>query len=274
MVNFTISSYFENKIIQINFRLEGKVAIVTGGASGIGASTVHLFYEHGAKVVIADIQDNLGQSIATTLGKNACYIHCNVSNEEQIINLIDTTISKFGQLDIMYNNAGIMDTTFESILNTPKGDLERMLGVNLVGGFLGAKHAAKVMVPNKKGCILFTASSCTKIAGIASHSYAVSKYGIVGLTKNLAAELGLHGIRVNCISPFGVLTGSNIDEKKKEMFESVMGAVAEDIAKAALYLASDEGSYVSGMNLVVDGGYCVVNPTLLNVYGAKHGEII
>ncbi|XP_075517421.1 (+)-borneol dehydrogenase 1-like [Primulina tabacum] len=259
----------------IHGRLEGKVAIVTGGASGIGASTVRLFFENGANVVIADVQDTLGQSIANNLDSSnthVCYVHCDVSNEDDIINLVDTTVSKFGHLDIMYNNAGIMNGASESILATKKADLERMLSVNLVGALLGAKHASRVMVPNKKGCILFTASSTTKIAGIATHSYAVSKYGIVGLTNNLAAELGSHGIRVNCISPFGVLTGSDHSEEKVRRFEAFMGAVgnlkggvltAEDIAKAALYLASDEASYVSGMNLVVDGGYSVVNPTLM-----------
>ncbi|KAK4493085.1 hypothetical protein RD792_018081 [Penstemon davidsonii] len=258
----------------VNKRLEGKVAIVTGGASGIGASTVNLFCEQGAKVVIADIQDNLGQSLAAKLGDNVLYVHCDVSDEEQVTNLVDTAVSEFGQLDIMYNNAGIMSGIFESILNTNKSDLERMFGVNLIGAFLGAKHAARVMAPNKKGCILFTASSCTKIGGIAPHSYAASKYGVVGLTKNLACEMGKHGIRVNCISPFGVLTGSDVGAEKEAMFEMMMGAVgnlqgkilkAEDIAKAALYLASDEACYVSGINLVVDGGYSVVNPSLMKI---------
>ncbi|KAG8376783.1 hypothetical protein BUALT_Bualt09G0099800 [Buddleja alternifolia] len=253
-------------------RLEGKVAIVTGGASGIGASTVQLFHDNGAKVVIADIQDNLGQALSDKLNDNVCYIHCDVSDEDQVRTLVNDTVSKFGHLDIMYNNAGVMNGVFNSIVTTEKKDIERMLSVNLVGAFMGAKHAARVMIPNKKGCILFTASCCTKIGGISTHSYAASKYGIVGLTKNLAAELGFHGIRVNCISPFGVLTGSDIDETKEEYFEKMMSAVgnlkgnvlkAEDIAKAAVYLASDEACYVSGMNFVVDGGYSVVNPTLM-----------
>ncbi|KAG8376777.1 hypothetical protein BUALT_Bualt09G0099100 [Buddleja alternifolia] len=213
-------------------RLEGKVAIVTGGASGIGASTVQLFHDNGAKVVIADIQDNLGQALSDKLNDNVCYIHCDVSDEDQVRTLVNDTVSKFGHLDIMYNNAGVMNGVFNSIVTTEKKDIERMLSVNLVA----------------------------------------SKYGIVGLTKNLAAELGFHGIRVNCISPFGVLTGSDIDETKEEYFEKMMSAVgnlkgnvlkAEDIAKAAVYLASDEACYVSGMNFVVDGGYSVVNPTLM-----------
>ncbi|KAH6762158.1 Rossmann-fold superfamily protein [Perilla frutescens var. hirtella] len=259
-----------------NRRLEGKVVIVTGGASGIGASTVALFHEHGAKVVIADIQDNVGQTLADNIGGDISYIHCDVTDEDEVRALVDTTVAKFGCLDIMYSNAGIMtDGSSGSILNATKGALERTLGVNLVGAFLAAKEAARVMVPTKKGCIIFTASACTEIAGIAEHAYVASKYGIVGLTKSLAAELGSHGIRVNCVSPFGVLTGSYADdEMRKMMFEAIMSEVgnlkgkilkAEDIANAALYLASDEACYVSGMNLVVDGGYSVVNPTLSKV---------
>ncbi|KAL6559147.1 (2R,3R)-2,3-butanediol dehydrogenase [Orobanche hederae] len=244
----------------------------TSSMKGRKVTTARLFLEHGAKVVIADIQDELGQALVDMLGDNICYIHCDVSNEEQVRNLVDETVTKFGHLDIMYSNAGVYDNDFMSILDAQREQLERILNINLIGGFLAAKHAARVMVPRKKGCIMFTASACTKIAGIAQYSYAASKYGIVGLTKSLSAELGLHGIRVNCISPFGVLTGSDVhDEKKKAMFEKLMCEVgnlkgkilrAEDVAKAAVYLASDEGSYVSAMNLVVDGGYSVANPSL------------
>lgn len=254
-------------------RLEGKVAIITGGASGIGASTANLFHEHGAKVVIADVQDNLGLTIVDKLGENVSYIHCDVSNEDDICNLIDTTIAKHGKLDIMYNNAGILDSEYGRILESKKSDLERVLAVNLVGGFLGAKHAARVMVPQRKGCILFTASASASVAGMSSHAYAASKCGLVGLVKNLAAELGQYGIRVNCVSPYAVLTGmsglSGPDAARAEMLLSEIGNLkghilkSEDVAKAALYLASDEANYVSGLNLLVDGGYSVVNPSLM-----------
>ncbi|KAK2982235.1 hypothetical protein RJ640_015826 [Escallonia rubra] len=258
-------------------RLEGKVAVITGGASGIGESTTHLFWKNGAKVVIADIQDELGQAISDKLGENVCYIHCDVSNEEEVINLVDTTVAKFGHLDIMFNNAGILDRPFGSILDTTKSHLERVLGINVVGSFLGAKHAARVMVPQRKGCILFTASACASIAGIATHPYTVSKHGIVGLSKNLAAELGQYGIRVNCISPSGVVTGlsprhgATLEqmEASQHQLGNLKGKIlrVEDVAKAVLYLASDDGDYVSGHNLVVDGGFSVVNPTILKAVG-------
>ncbi|KDP36169.1 hypothetical protein JCGZ_08813 [Jatropha curcas] len=259
----------------IHKRLEGKVAIITGGASGIGASTVHLFHENGAKVVIADIQDNLGHALASKLGKNVSYIHCDVSNEEDIINLVDTTISRHGKLDIMYNNAGIMERPGGTILDAKKSDLEKILGVNLLGAFLGAKHAARVMIPQRKGCILFTTSVCTLISGLSTNSYAISKHGILGLARNLTPELGQYGIRVNCVSPYGLVSGTSYeincseDERHRaEMYLSEMGNLkgqilrADCIAEAALYLASDEAYYVSGLNLAVDGGFSVVNPTM------------
>lgn len=214
------------------------MAIITGGASGIGASAVHVFHENGAKVVIADIQDCKGQALANQLGENVAFIHCDVSNEDDICNLIDITISKHGKLDIMYNNAGIMDRPTS-------------------GGILD---------------ILFTASACTSIAGLASHTYAATKYGILGLAKNLTPDLGQYGIRVNCISPYGVVTGfPGITEEQRSIVElklSNMGNLKgeilkpECVAKAALYLASEEANYVSGVNLLVDGGYSAVNPTM------------
>ncbi|CAI9097652.1 OLC1v1027563C1 [Oldenlandia corymbosa var. corymbosa] len=259
-------------------RLDGKVAIITGGASGIGAAAVRLFYENGAKVVIADIQDDLGQAIASKLGENGCYIHCDVSKEDEVINLVDSAVAKFGQLDIMYNNAGIVDGFFSGILETSKPDLERLLSVNVVGSFLGAKHAARVMIPRRNGCILFTASACVNLAGFSSHAYSITKHGIAGLAKNLSAELGQYGIRVNSVSPFAVATpicGGNSTQEEIERSNAFVNGVAnlkgktltpEDVAQAALYLASDEAGYVSGLNLVVDGGFTVVNPSMVNAW--------
>ncbi|CAN0879450.1 Tropinone reductase-like 1 [Linum grandiflorum] len=256
-------------------RLQDKVAIITGGASGIGAATVELFHQQGAKVVIADVQDSLGQALADKLHNT--YVHCDVSNEDEVARLVDATVAKFGKLDIMYCNAGRVDRAHRrSIVDASKSDLDRMIEVNLVGAFLGAKHAARVMIPNRKGNVLFTASACTAIGGLGSHVYAMTKYGILGLARNLAGELGRHGIRVNCVSPSGVVAGSlagNLSEEQlsrvKEHLSAtgnLKGAILEavDIAKAALFLASDDAQYVSGVNLLVDGGFSTINPTLIN----------
>lgn len=232
-----------------------------------------LFHENGAKVVIADIQDKQGQELANKL--DVCYIHCDVTKEDDVINLVDKTVTEFGQLDIMYNNAGVIDKPYGSVLETTRSDMERVLGVNTMGSFLGSKYAAKAMVERGKGgCILFTSSACTAIGGLGSFGYGVSKYGVLGMVRILAAELGRYGIRVNCVSPFSVVTGIapvpagvdvSIIEKKLSDIGNLRGVVlkAEDVAKTALYLASDEANYVSGLNLVVDGGFNTVNPSFI-----------
>ncbi|GAB4833304.1 hypothetical protein Ancab_031550 [Ancistrocladus abbreviatus] len=264
-------------------RLNGKVAIITGGASGFGESTVRLFAKHGAKVIIADIQDEKGILLSNDInshGGEVTYIHCDVSNESDVKNVIDVAIFKYGQLDVMFNNAGISGSINVSILGTNDEELNRVFNVNAYGSFLGAKHAARVMTPGKSGVILFTSSIATLTSGTAGCAYTMSKHAINGLMKNLCVELGQYGIRVNAISPGAVATPLMLQATSME--KSVIDGLicesgvlkgvapeAEDVAKAALYLASDDAKFVSGLNLVVDGGSTTTNKAFSNAIN-KH----
>ncbi|XP_031281029.1 secoisolariciresinol dehydrogenase-like isoform X1 [Pistacia vera] len=258
----------------ITRRLEGKVAMITGGASGIGECTAKLFAKHGAKVVIADIQDQLGHSVVDAIGSsNSSYVHCDVTDESQIKNAIDQTVSTHGKLDVMFNNAGIADENKPRLIDNEKADFERVLRVNVTGVFLGIKHAARVMIPARSGSILSTASISSKVAAAASHAYCASKHAVLGLTRNAAVELGQFGIRVNCLSPYALATplATKFVGLSDEELENLMHSLgvlkgvklkAEDVANAAVYLSSDEAKYVSGQNLFIDGAFTTVNPTL------------
>ncbi|KAK9156807.1 hypothetical protein Scep_003381 [Stephania cephalantha] len=270
-----------SKLYQSSRRLEGKVAIITGGASGIGATTARLFIHYGAIVVIADIQDGLGHSLCETIleshkdsNPTISYIHCDVTRGDDVRNLIDYTISKHGKLDIMFNNAGIPGICYNTNLIGVDGeDFKRVMEVNSYGAFLGAKHAARAMIAkNTRGSIIFTASLSSVMAGEGiSHAYAASKHAVLGLVRNLCVELGQYGIRVNCISPYAVASPMLTNELNLEMkrveekaYEAgnLKGVVlrAEDVAEAVVYLASEEAKYVSGLNLIIDGGYSTTNP--------------
>lgn len=254
-------------------RLEGKVALITGGARGIGECTAKLFTQHGAKVVIADIHDDLGQSVSNNIGTDSStYVHCNVTDESHVQNAVDTALAKYGKLDIMFNNAAIMDAHKPRIIDNEKSDFERVMNINVTGVFLCTKHAARVMIPARTGSIISTASVAGYQGGAGSHAYCASKHAVVGLTKNAAMELGQFGIRVNCVSPYILATPmarefNSLDDEEIEQaassFANLKGVklTAEDIAHGALFLGSEDSKYVSGLNLVIDGGYSTGNPS-------------
>ena len=263
------------------FRLLGKVALVTGGATGIGESIVRLFLEHGAKVCVVDIQDNLGQHLCETLGgePNTCFFHCDVTIEDNVRRAVDFAVEKFGTLDIMVNNAGLGGSPSPDIRNVDLLEFEKIFDVNVKGVFLGMKHAARIMIPLMKGSIISICSVASAIGGLGSHAYTGSKHAVLGLTKNVAAELGKYGIRVNCVSPYAVATSLAVaylpEEERTEDallgFRDFVGRnanlqgvelTAADVANSVLFLASDEARYISGANLMVDGGFTSANHSL------------
>ncbi|KAG6551223.1 hypothetical protein Mapa_007149 [Marchantia paleacea] len=254
-------------------KLQGRVAVITGGASGIGEATARKFAEHGAKVIIADIQDTKGQKLASDLGGPdvARYIHCDVSQEEHVAAAVDFSISAYGGLDVMYNNAGAIGQ-MSSIDNTSMERFVREFGILLKGPMMGVKHAARVMKPLTKGSIITTASVAGHIGGAAPHSYTTLKHALLGLTRSAAFELRDYNIRVNSIAPgyistslWGDLPPDHVDNVLGlEMFSPQKSGLAnaltgpQSIADAALFLASDDSSFVSGHSLVVDGGHAVI----------------
>ncbi|KAI4347402.1 hypothetical protein L6164_008217 [Bauhinia variegata] len=250
-------------------RLDGKVAVITGGARGIGACMAKLFSRHGAKVVIADIRDQLGQSVCNEIGpQSATYVHCDVTKEIEVENAVNTAISKHQKLDIIVNNAVLAGETKPSILDDDVVEFERVISVNLTGPFLGTKHAARVMIPAKRGSIINVGSVCSSVGGVATHAYTSSKHAMLGLTKNTAAELGKFGIRANCLSPYFI---ANIAAKEffkldddgcAAVYSNLKGVALkeDDVAEGALFLASDDSKYISGHNLAVDGGFTTINP--------------
>lgn len=221
--------------------------------------------------MIADIQAQIGQETAKELGTHASFFSCDVSKESDIAHAVDYAVSKHGQLDIMFNNAGIACHTPPSIVDLDLAAFDRVMAINVRGVVAGIKHASRVMIPRGHGSILCTSSITGVIGGLAQHTYSISKSTVIGVMKSASAELCRHGIRINCISPFAIPTSFVIDEMRvyfpgvddrglaKMIHDNgvLKGAICEpeDIANAALYLASDDAKYVSGHNLVVDGGF-------------------
>ncbi|XP_016456011.1 (+)-borneol dehydrogenase 1 [Nicotiana tabacum] len=264
----TLSKKFST---QIERKLEGKIAVITGAASGIGKETAAKFINHGAKVVIADIQRQLGQETASELGPNATFVPCDVTKESEISDVVDYAVSQHGQLDIMYNNAGIACRTSPSVVDLDLALFDRVMAINVRGVVAGIKHAARVMIPRGHGCILCTASVTGVIGGLAQPTYSTSKSSVIGIVKSVTAQLCKQGIRINCISPFAIPTPFSLDEMKQyfpgvesqdlakilHSASELKGAYCEpiDVANAALFLASEDAKFISGHNLVIDGGF-------------------
>jgi NAD(P)-dependent dehydrogenase (short-subunit alcohol dehydrogenase family) len=247
-------------------RLRGKVAVITGAASGIGAETARVFVANGARVVVADLQEEPGVELVEALGAAARFARCDVTREADVAAAVDLAVSAFGTLDVMVNNAGIVGVV-GPIAKTGVEAFDGTIAVLLRGVFLGMKHAARLMVPRKSGAILSLASTAGVAGGLGPHAYTAAKHGVVGLTKSVASELAPHGIRVNAVAPgntvtamtAAVIAGDPADSARTEAAIAKTSALGiagmpRDIALALLYLASDEARYVTAHTLVVDAG--------------------
>jgi len=250
-------------------RLEGKVAVITGAASGIGAATAKTFVDHGARVVLGDIQDEAGEGLATALGgaSQAIFRHCNVTEEAEVQALVEAAVSEFGQIDVIFNCAGIVGAV-GPMSTTPAEEWKLTIDIMVNGVFYGMKHASRYMKEAGSGSIISMSSTAGVMGGLGPHAYAAAKHAVVGMTKNLAAEMGGYGVRVNCIAPSGmatpmvadVMTGDhhNLEETIATLaaLSPLKGraGLAQDVANAALWLASDESGYTSGLTLTVDAG--------------------
>jgi 3-oxoacyl-[acyl-carrier protein] reductase len=244
-------------------RLEGQVAIITGGAQGIGRATAELFAAEGAKLVLCDMDGALVEKTAAEIGAvgSAVGIQANVTRMEDAERVVQAALDKFGRIDILVNNAGI--TKDNLLLRMTEQEWDAVLDVNLKGAFCFAKVASKAMLKARKGAIVNIASVVGQEGNIGQANYAASKAGLIGFTKALAKELASRNIRVNCVAPGFIktrLTDVLPEEAKKRLAERILlGRLGEpaDIAKAVLFLSSEEASYITGHVLGVNGGLYV-----------------
>ena len=248
-------------------RLKGKVAVITGAASGIGAATARRFKNEGCALILGDIQSDLGHDLAHELGDRAFFEYCNVTLEEDVKKLVDRALSAFGQLDIMFNNAGIVGAK-GPIDQTPADEWRTTTDILINGVFYGVKHAAAAMKQQRSGSIINMSSVAGVMGGLAPHAYTTAKHAVIGLTTSASAELCQHNVRVNAIAPFSMATPMvadahlqdhhATDEVAKTLAANSplpgRAGTALDVANAALWLGSDESGYTSGLTLTTDAG--------------------
>lgn len=254
-------------------RLDGKVAVITGGVSGIGLGSVELFVAEGAQVVAADIQDEKGAMLEKRFPGKVVYAHCDVTDEAQIAAALQKAKTEFGGLDILFNNAGISDR-MTSITEVTAEGWSWIFDILVRGPALGMKHAVPLMLERGGGSIINTASIAGLQAGFGPIAYSTAKAGVIHMSRVAAAQLSRQKIRVNAICPgliatsiFGASFGlprEVADQLAARVAENAAAAqpvpkagMPEDIAQAALYLASDAAAFVSGTHIVVDGGITV-----------------
>lgn len=258
--------------------LDGMTAIVTGGASGLGRAIVEKFVSEGARVVIADVNRERGEALAQTLGSAAAFRTVDVSRVDDVNAVVGFTVERFGALHVMCNNAAISANFHPRLLDEDFGDFDRVIRVNLLGVMLGTSTAAQHMAKHGGGSIINTAATSGMLPGFGVACYRVAKAGVIHFSKSAAIDLASYGIRVNCIAPGNILTEMNaftpraMDAAKADAWSAKLDLVRkaaqplkrngtpEDVAQAALYLASNRSAQVTGVVLPVDGGVTIGDP--------------
>ena len=247
-------------------RLDGKVALITGGASGMGKVASELFAREGGKVVLTDVSDEPGEATAagiTATGGDAVYVHADVSKEADAEAMVAAAVERFGRLDVLYNNAGIMPGDDGSVHLTTEEVWDKVLAVNVKGVAFGCKYGIPAMLESGGGSIINVASFVAWMGAATSQTaYTSSKGAVLSMTREIAVEYARKGIRCNALCPGPIETPLLMqllsdDAKRQRRFVHIpMGRLgqAEELAKAALFLASDDSSFMTGASLIVDGG--------------------
>jgi len=247
-------------------RLDNKVALITGGASGMGMVASQLFSSEGAKVVLTDVSDNAGEQVAERIravGGEATYVHADVSSDADARAMVEAAVATYGSLTILYNNAGVMLGDDGSVHSTDEAVWERTLAINVMGVAHGCKYGIPAMIESGGGSVINVASFVAWMGAATSQTaYTASKGAVLAMTREMAVEYARKGVRCNALCPGPIDTPllaellSEPDRRQRRFVHIPMGRLgrAEELAKAALFLASDDSSYMTGTSLIVDGG--------------------
>ena len=239
-------------------RLKDKVAVITGGAGGIGFATAQRFIQEGAKVAIVDYNEQLGQEAAASLGEQAVFFAVDVSKLEQVKGVVEKIFAHFGKIDILINNAGI--TRDATLVKMTEEDFDKVIQINLNGVFYCTQAVAPYMIEQGYGKVINTSSVSGVYGNFGQTNYSATKAAVIGMTKTWAKELGRKGINVNAVAP-GFISTAMVEKMPEKILQTMEGATSlrrlgkpEDVANCYLFLASDEASYITGHVLQVDGG--------------------